>query len=191
VACIAVVLTVFHTRADRQRRAIQVVKQFNGTASYEYNRHPSTNRTPRWWDDYFCPITQVVLNDTNIGDDDLAKLTSLTHLRVLMLQNTATTDHAIRYFQAWGELEWVDLKGTHVSDEVADQLRRKFPDCEIETHWMRGCGQCRKPFLTRDIDIVTCTTCEQQLAELPDEREPTQRSRVLRPISNSTQLPDR
>lgn len=115
---------------------------------------------PRWWDDYLCSITQVVLNDTDVADSDLAKLTPLTGLRVLSLQNTAITDDAICYFKAWNQLEWVDLKGTQVSDEAATELRRNHPGCEIETHWMRGCGRCRKPFPTRDISVDVCPTCK-------------------------------
>jgi hypothetical protein len=77
----------------------------------------------------------------------------------LLLQNTAITDDAMGHFEAWSELEWVDLKGTQVSDAAADRLRAKYPKCEIETHWTRGCSRCRRPFPTRNMDAAICPTC--------------------------------
>jgi hypothetical protein len=120
---------------------------------------------PSWSDDYFCPITQVVLNDTDVTNDDLAKLMELPYLRVLVLQNTAITDEAMIYFDSWKDLEWVDLKGTSVSDAAANRLRKRLPKCEIETHWMRGCSRCRKPFPTRDIHVSVCPICTVDLQQ--------------------------
>jgi len=160
VACLAVVLAVLHSRANRQRQAVREVHNLNGAAHYEYQRNAATRRGPRWTDDYFCPITQVVLNDTDTADDDLAKLTALPHLRVLLLQNTAITDDALSHFDFWSDAEWIDLRGTKVSEQAADRLRKKLPKCEISTHWMRGCSRCRKRFLTREVDISVCPACE-------------------------------
>jgi len=152
---------VLQNRANRQRQAIRVVKDLNGGAHYEYLRHAATRRGPRWTDDYFCPITLVVLNDTRVTDDDLAKLTTLRDLRVLLLQNTAITDDAVRHFDCWNDAEWIDLRGTKVSEEAAARLRKKLPKCEISTHWMQGCSRCRKRFLTREI-VSVCPACKVQ-----------------------------
>src|SRR5262245_28008281 len=137
---VAGVLAVLHNRAERQRNVVRLVKTLGGTAAYEYQRDPAIRRMPHLTDDYFCPITQVVLNDTRASDSDLAKLTALPRLRVLLLQNSAITDNAIGCFGSWDNLEWIDLKGTTISDEGAEKLRRRFPNAEVETHWGHGCS---------------------------------------------------
>jgi hypothetical protein len=159
VTCLAVLLAVLQHRARRQRDVVRLVNDLGGAANYEFERHAATRRMRHWADDYFCPISQIVLNDTQATDDDLAKLTQLPRLRVLLLQNTAITDEATGCFDSWEDLEWVDLKETLVSDAAADQLRKRLPQCLIETHWSKGCSRCRRPFLTRSMDDAVCPAC--------------------------------
>lgn len=67
-------------------------------------------------------ITWLFLNDSNLNDEDLNGLESLTSLTKLRLDNNPITDQSIGRLSEMSELVYLNLYGTEVTDDCLTQL---------------------------------------------------------------------
>ncbi len=79
----------------------------------------------------FDHLQRLHLDGTNINDEQIRSLKSLTQLRYLNLYNTALTDPAIRTLRALPALRKVYLGATGISESAVEQLRQDKPALEI------------------------------------------------------------
>ena len=69
----------------------------------------------------------ISLADSNVTDQDLSFLDSLTNLRVIELNNTAISDDGIDHVRNLPLLEKITICGTKVTPEKMEELKRKLP----------------------------------------------------------------
>jgi Leucine-rich repeat (LRR) protein len=61
----------------------------------------------------------------------MALLKPFSRLSNLNLNNTEITDSALPELEEFGRLEWLDLKGTKISLEGIERLRKAMPNTTI------------------------------------------------------------
>lgn len=71
-----------------------------------------------------CPKIKLLdVSDTRITDDGVRALSHITQLNDLRIANTDTTDLALACFYEHQNIESIDLRGTHVTQDGVDRLR--------------------------------------------------------------------
>jgi hypothetical protein len=73
------------------------------------------------------------LDDTLVGDAGMKYLSTLnTNLDTLWLSNTKVTDESLEHFKKLTTVRRIVLRGTKVSKEGVEQLRKALPKCTVE-----------------------------------------------------------
>ena len=75
----------------------------------------------------------VVLSQANITDSDLSILDSLRGVTELWLNHTPITDNCVQFLTCLSESQFVDLRGTRVSESAVQRIRSKLPNCKVVT----------------------------------------------------------
>ena len=78
-------------------------------------------------------ITKVFLNKANITDDDLIRLTTLSHLEELDLSNTDITDEGISTILSMKSLRYLTIKDTRITYEGLRRFIKERADIGVDT----------------------------------------------------------
>ncbi len=141
-------LGVKMARARRQKEAVEVIENLDGSVIYQGNRLPTgefPNGAPRiqtpwpsWLErvlgqDFFWDAERVYWygNNPTVTDDRLVYLAGFKNLREACLRGTQVTDAGLDYLKRFRGLEHLDLQNTQVTPEGVAKLRQALPDCEI------------------------------------------------------------
>jgi len=143
---LCVLFGVQANRAEKQRRAVEMVKRFGGSVIYYNEQHlagPVTGKndflaslTPRWLrrlagEDYFSTVGIVYLDSDANGEwhplakkseVDLSLLSDLTELKELYCR-LPFTDDDLSHLSRLAQLERLELDGTHLTDGGTKHLR--------------------------------------------------------------------
>ena len=114
--------------AYKRHRAIQEIERLSG----EVLREPVG---PKWlsrWGIRVTHVNIVALDGTEITDDGLKHLSSLTDLEWLFLNNTKISDGGLKHLSGLTNLEVLSLVGTSVSDDGVKILQESLPNCRID-----------------------------------------------------------
>lgn len=84
----------------------------------------------------FIPTTRTIdkvdFRDSGLTDEQLARLapglSTLPHLKYLILTNTKVTDNGLRVLEDLPSIEYIYLDGTQVTDDGVRMLRQEFPN---------------------------------------------------------------
>jgi len=76
-------------------------------------------------------VVDLDLNGSNITDDDLVALKSLTNLRKLDLSHTAVSNDGLLHLQSLPKLRRLELSGSRVTDEGVDRIREAIPNLQL------------------------------------------------------------
>lgn len=101
-------------------------------------------------------IERIVLNDTNVTDDDLQQLQGLANLKYLGLYGANVTDAGLEHIVGLPSLEELELSYTQVTDAGLSKLK------QIKT--------LKKLYLNGTNDTVTDAAVEQLEKDLPECR---------------------
>jgi hypothetical protein len=158
VTCVALGLAVaaaIHRRGVRQHRAFDEVRRLGGGAGFE----PNTKVGQFVF--FFHDVSFVNFSGPSISDEHLSILSEFPRLSLSLDHCAAITDRSVPVLKSLQGLEWLDLRGTAVSDQAAAQLRQALPQCEVQTHVTCRCRQCGEFFGTRDVTGQThlCPSC--------------------------------
>jgi hypothetical protein len=74
----------------------------------------------------------LYLDDTEISDEELKHLRSLTNLEGLSLADTHITDHGLQHLRGLTNLKFLDLNNTEVTEDGIEMLQESLPNCQIE-----------------------------------------------------------
>jgi len=74
----------------------------------------------------------LYLDDTDIDDSSLAKLTALPKLWYLDLDYTKVTDGCVEHLVKLHTVSSLHLKGTRISKTAISKIQTALPECEIE-----------------------------------------------------------
>jgi hypothetical protein len=69
-------------------------------------------------------LRELVLDGTQISDDDLARLKDHTGLKTLWLKSTPITSQGVRHLEKLTQLESLHLTGSNVDDDVGETLKK-------------------------------------------------------------------
>jgi len=116
-------------RAERQRRAVRAVDRLGGSARYanvpvgESWLITQLRKTsiPR---DYFDPVVEISLGNTQCSDADLRQFSRLSKLQYLQLNNTEVTDAGLLHISGLTKLERLELAHTSVTSSGLAHLQR-------------------------------------------------------------------
>ncbi len=116
-------------RAQKQRRAVEVITNLGGTVNYDYEsdglKRPAY---PAWLrnllpQDYLTTVNTVRLSKSQITDDDLQILANLPDLVFLDLQGTKISDVGVRTLGILTKLRVLILNGTDCTDRGVESLK--------------------------------------------------------------------
>ena len=130
VTLAAIGLGLIVVPAERQRRAVQAIRQVGGTVEYETDdNRQALVRAPQWLqtmigEDYFRKVIEVSLRSKQISDSDLEHLNGLTSLRRLDLAYTQCSDTGLEHLNRLTALQTLDLSSTQISDAGLAHLQR-------------------------------------------------------------------
>jgi hypothetical protein len=129
--------------------AVQLIEQFGGAVTYDYQWSPSeewiaeSSPPGQAWlkqmlgENYRANVVEVQLfrengaNPAAFGDDQLKALGALTELRWLVLMDTGVTDQGLKHIRHLKKLERLDLEGSKVTKQGAEELKKALPDVRI------------------------------------------------------------
>jgi len=83
---------------------------------------------------HLSPLTGLQtlgLGDTGVSGSDISVLQALPVLELLSLVNTPVTDAAVGHLVRIQSLENLDIRGTRISAEGADRLKKALPGCVV------------------------------------------------------------
>ncbi len=128
-------------RARKQRQIVAAILKLGGGVQYDYHdgicdprKHPPV---PAWQlkvfgDDFFSDVVGVgFFRKAHLRDEDLARLENLAQLEFVMLERVPITDKALEHFKGLGNLRYLSLVGTQVTEEGIAQLAKALPECTI------------------------------------------------------------
>lgn len=78
-------------------------------------------------------LRRIAIQDTELRDDELERLSNLQELRVLHLRGTMLTDSSIRTLSLMNQLRVLNLRNTSLSQEAIEDLREALPNTRIHT----------------------------------------------------------
>ncbi|MBL7044862.1 MAG: hypothetical protein ISR77_39915 [Pirellulaceae bacterium] len=132
-------LAVQIREAERQRRAVEAIRETGGWAwvgyDYEFDRFgnfpPSQEQepAPSWLRDllgvdFFAEVEVVLLDDTDFGDAGLQQVVGgLTNLQCLSLSKTQVTDAGLEHLKGLTNLNGLALNDTQITDEGLAHLK--------------------------------------------------------------------
>ncbi len=129
-------LAAARKQAEKQREAVEEIRNAFGQVSYDYEYDPSGwqipgppgRPEPAWLrgllgDDLFASVTQVHVNLPEFGDAGLKHLDGLPELQVLDLCGTTVSDAGLEPLKGLTQLQVLDLMGTLVSDAGLKHLK--------------------------------------------------------------------
>jgi len=140
----------------RQHHAFNEVYQLGGGAIF------LPNKVPTHFDFCFRNVGHVRFGGPSVSDEQLKILREFPRVKRISLDHCAAiTDRSVPLLKSFRHLESLDLRGTAISDEAADDLRQALPKCEVITHVGCRCGKCGEYFETRDVTGQTrlCPGC--------------------------------
>ncbi|WP_425615748.1 hypothetical protein NA78x_005679 [Anatilimnocola sp. NA78] len=156
LTCLGVVLLslrLLYERGERQQRAVEEIRKIGGGWKLEPHTLYSN------YDYCFRDVQHVALTSRSLRDEQLVLLQEFPRLKTLSLSCSPVTDASLPYIRPLKRLEYLDLRGTKLSDAAIAQLKRELPSCEIETMVTRRCSKCRQIFSSRD-HFGACPACE-------------------------------
>jgi hypothetical protein len=135
VAIAAVPCTLLAWKMEHKRRervAVAAIRKLGGQVFYVHEKEgsgPNKPPGPEWLrrllgDDFFADLAEVLLDDPNVEDDDLAPLEALTSLTQVSLQGCSVTGAGVRHIQGCKDLVFINLCNTLVTDADVSQLNR-------------------------------------------------------------------
>jgi hypothetical protein len=80
----------------------------------------------------FSTVEELGLRHAEIGDEGLAYLQGLTHLRSLTLAHSNLTDAGLQHLKSLTTLKYLDLDRTMTTKEAVDDIAKALPGCTIE-----------------------------------------------------------
>ena len=119
-------------QAERQRTAVEAIREAGGTVFYHYQHTETLGRVPNaeppapaWLrklvgDDFFSNVSIVTLDGAN--DETLVHLRELTKLVWLDVADTQVTDEGLEHLRELTELEVLGLSDTQVTDLGLEHL---------------------------------------------------------------------
>jgi hypothetical protein len=122
---VCLVLGLIVSRAERQRRAVEAVRDAGGWVTYDLNLrvtdHGASTTGPEWLTsllgiDYYCDVVEVGL-PKSATDAVFVHLAGLTRLRKIYLSRSQVTDAGLRHLRRLTRLEELYLDGTRVTDD--------------------------------------------------------------------------
>ncbi len=130
VTAFCVWLGITSSRANRQRRAVEIIKKAGGTAYYDFDADddgvlrtpPLSPSGPDWLRrsigiDYFSTVVRVGLDDRkNPNDDAFAALADLPQLRNLFLGGSAVSDAVMSRLKGLNQLHALIVVHSTVTD---------------------------------------------------------------------------
>lgn len=129
------VVMAYVAPAERQRGIVRRVAGLGGRVVY-YESPPN-----EWWTvsqlrhwlprDYFDQLEVVDFHGNPATDAELARIGTLSHLRLLLLDNTQVTDAGLVHLRKLKLLHGVWLRNTRVSEQGLAALQTALPNCEI------------------------------------------------------------
>lgn len=128
VTALCVGLSNWVVPAERQRRAVEVIKALDGHISYmdelDMDKSYPIAFLRRWLpQDYIDPVKHVSLSGTHATDATLAQLRGLKRLKTLWLVNTHVTDAGLRQLLGLTNLQGLSLANTQVTDAGMTHLQ--------------------------------------------------------------------
>ncbi len=75
----------------------------------------------------------VILSYANITDSDLRVVDKLRGVTKLWLNHTPLTDDCVIFLTRLRELQFVDLRGTRVSESAVQRIQTSLPNCKVVT----------------------------------------------------------
>lgn len=121
--CIAtfVVVLLVGVREVCERRSPNPVARFGGKAYFDWKLQPEG----------------IDLTETDLSDDDLHVLDSVTDLRFIKLGGTKVSDKCLTYLKRFNRLSGLVLSDTGITDDCGSQLG-SFPNLTIlDLSWTR------------------------------------------------------
>ena len=123
-------------RAERQRRAVEVIRQAEGWVRYDYEAVSSEPRGPAWLReqigiDVFSYVVECHSSafPAEFGNRELESVRELTELETLTLCNTQITDVGLEHLQGLTTLRRLSFRCTQVSllaGRVTQLASRRF-----------------------------------------------------------------
>ena len=74
---------------------------------------------------------EVILNNTNITDEDLKNVVQLEDVRAVDLSNTEITDEGLKKFEKLKSLETVTVANTKITPEGIERLEKALPKAKV------------------------------------------------------------
>jgi hypothetical protein len=121
--------------AERRRQAMAIVEARGGRAVYAV-RHPERSVVMsylRSWlpHAYFDDVEHISLSRSKVTDGDLARISALTTLRSLYIDDTQITDAGLAHLQRLTNLERLSFSRTFGTLDGRARLQRELPDCRV------------------------------------------------------------
>jgi hypothetical protein len=113
--------------AYKRHRAVQEIERVSGWVESE-------TVGPQWLQKLgfgFDRVWMVYLVGTEITDDGLQHLSSLTNLKCLSLSGTHVSDDGLKHLSGLTNLEYLFLVNTQVTDDGVKMLQESLPECNI------------------------------------------------------------
>lgn len=136
VGALSVYLGILVNRAQRQRKAVEVILSREGMLAYHHEYDSTGGHTPdavqpgpEWLRsligaEYFDSVKTVALRNAKIRDHELEYLAGLPDLEGLLLNRTPITDEGITHLRHLDNLIKLDLTQTSITDDGLAALTR-------------------------------------------------------------------
>ena len=136
VTAVSIVVALWSNGANRQRRALEALQQFNVVMTFDYQYDDNgvfdPDRTSRWpaWvrrlvgEEYFRRVVRIRVEGEDFSDNDLHNLTALRGLSKCSLVNTKISGSGIELLARARYLSELRLIGSELSDSSLIQLSK-------------------------------------------------------------------